>query len=149
MRWLLRRRWLWLLVFVSAALSVAVFLAYVSTDTKITRENIERIKEGMTLEEVEAILGGPPRIEGTNPSLNEGQREVRELYSRKGLDFSLPGFEFRDTVRGWDSRRAAVVIHFRAETAKDVDKVLSVLPDRTSHPTLEERFSLWLHRLLH
>src|SRR3954452_22547582 len=35
----------------------------------ITRENAARIKQGMTLSEVKAILGGPGRIEATDPNV--------------------------------------------------------------------------------
>jgi hypothetical protein len=52
------------------ALAVAAWLLWPST--AITRENAERIRPGMTLAEVEAILGGPPRDESTGPRIKEG-----------------------------------------------------------------------------
>jgi hypothetical protein len=45
-----------------ATIAVGVWLSW--PRTAITRENAERIQPGMTLAEVEAILGGPARDEG-------------------------------------------------------------------------------------
>lgn len=36
-------------------------------DTAITRQSFARIRDGMSREQVEAILGGPPRDESTGP----------------------------------------------------------------------------------
>lgn len=53
-----------LIVFLSLATVAIVGLAAVWPRTAITRENAARIKVGMTRQEVETILGGPPREEG-------------------------------------------------------------------------------------
>jgi hypothetical protein len=62
MMWLRRRRLL--LVGLAAVAVVGVAIAFVllvpHPHAGITLENNERIRPGMTLEEVEAILGGPP-----------------------------------------------------------------------------------------
>jgi hypothetical protein len=42
----------------------------------ITRQNAERIHAGMTLTEVEAILGGPARDESTGPLLYDGGVDI-------------------------------------------------------------------------
>ena len=48
-----------------AAMVAGLTVAWLSWPrTAITRENAERIQPGMTLAEVEAILGGPARDEG-------------------------------------------------------------------------------------
>jgi outer membrane protein assembly factor BamE (lipoprotein component of BamABCDE complex) len=46
--------------------------------TAITRENAAKIREGMTLAEVEAILGGPPRDETTGPIRFDEVTPVRD-----------------------------------------------------------------------
>jgi hypothetical protein len=45
--------------------------------TAITRENAARIQEGMTLAEVEAILGGPAREEGGRYPVIMGRKETQ------------------------------------------------------------------------
>src|SRR5947209_17090532 len=59
-------------VAVVAALAVAVWMVWPRRSV-ITRENIDRITDGMTLDEVEAILGGPARDEVGNLSCNPVQ----------------------------------------------------------------------------
>jgi hypothetical protein len=49
------------------AVGVAVGMWLFWPRTAITRENAARIQEGMTLEEVEVIFGGPSRDESTGP----------------------------------------------------------------------------------
>jgi hypothetical protein len=59
------RRRLFIVVGLLACMLVAGGIAtwLLRSDTAITRENAEKIRPGMTLAEVEAILGGPPRDE--------------------------------------------------------------------------------------
>src|ERR1700730_6073058 len=64
MQTLLRRRSMLALAFIVVALPALSLLLFISTRTKITAANGHRIRSGMTLAEVEAVLGGPPRIEG-------------------------------------------------------------------------------------
>src|SRR5262245_41101844 len=59
MRWLFTRWWAWALVAMTALLLVAMAL-FASGGSKITEANCDRIVAGMTLEEVEALLGRPP-----------------------------------------------------------------------------------------
>jgi hypothetical protein len=60
---MIRRR---LLLLVVPAVTLAGLLAFwlLWPRSAITRANAERIQEGMTLAEVEDILGGPPRDDG-------------------------------------------------------------------------------------
>jgi hypothetical protein len=55
-----------------AALAIGVWLVWlvwlVWPRSGITRENAARIQNGMTLEEVEVILGGPARDDATGPA---------------------------------------------------------------------------------
>ena len=68
-----RKRWLLGLDFcVAAMVPVLVYLCWpletcCPVQTAINRTNCERIEIGMTLAEVEAILGGPMRDESTGP----------------------------------------------------------------------------------
>jgi hypothetical protein len=48
-----------LVVVLAVLVAVGAFVLWPRPD-RITRENCERIREGMSLAEVEAILGGPP-----------------------------------------------------------------------------------------
>ncbi len=61
-----RRRLLLLLVAVSviSMLASGAWMYRLESQPGITRTNASRVKEGMTIAEVERILGGPPRIEG-------------------------------------------------------------------------------------
>jgi hypothetical protein len=60
-----RRR---LLLALPVALAVLLACAWlVWPRTAITRENAEKIQVGMTIAEVEALLGGPARTENTGP----------------------------------------------------------------------------------
>ena len=54
------------LMFGLPAVTLAGLLAFwlLPTRTAITRQNAEKIQKGMTLAEVEDILGGPPRDDG-------------------------------------------------------------------------------------
>jgi hypothetical protein len=51
----------------AAVVAVAVSAWLLWPRTAITRENADKIRMGMTLAEVEAILGGPARDESTGP----------------------------------------------------------------------------------
>jgi hypothetical protein len=62
-----RRRLLLLAVFTALVVAV-VAAALLCQHTSITRENEARIREGMTMAELEAILGGPPRDEISGPT---------------------------------------------------------------------------------
>jgi hypothetical protein len=59
------RRLLLLALPVLVALAAGAWLPW--PRTAITRENVEKIQPGMTLEEAEAILGGPARDEAGGP----------------------------------------------------------------------------------
>ncbi|HEV3079864.1 MAG TPA: outer membrane protein assembly factor BamE [Gemmataceae bacterium] len=58
MRWLLKRWWSWLAIFLLLGLSGSAVLIY-ANPSRITQENLDRIQDGMTLSEVEQILGKP------------------------------------------------------------------------------------------
>jgi hypothetical protein len=99
------------------ALSVAVVLLGVGAwalwpqwpCTAITRDNAERIQVGMTLAEVEAILGGPPRGEMTG---------TVEMASDEQSDFGLHHLQFKANLAmktwppEWQSDEVVVAVRF-------------------------------------
>jgi hypothetical protein len=76
---------------------------------RITRENIERIEQGMTRQEVAALLGAPPG--------NYSRHQIPALYD-PGLGHSGPPVdELHDcegTVEEWVGDRSAVRVCFAA-----------------------------------
>ncbi len=57
--------------------------------TAINRENAAKIQEGMTLAEVEAILGGPPRDDGVG---------LLAFQRADGTEGTMPRSEFNDSL---------------------------------------------------
>jgi hypothetical protein len=60
MPWLLKRWWVWSIAIVTTLLLATAALLIASTRTTITPENCDKIKVGMTEQEVEALLGERP-----------------------------------------------------------------------------------------
>jgi hypothetical protein len=103
----------------------------------ITRENVQQVKEGMTLAEVEAILGGPVRDETTGPVV------LDEECSAPGLqpDYSRP---YRGHIGPfqWKSDQVMLLLYFDAEGhVADRDP----LPLRRADESLLARLRRWLH----
>src|SRR5262249_4837663 len=59
-----RRAWIRLVTLVCLALAVAVYFRTQSFEPGVTQANLNRVKPGMTREQVEAILGVPEKISG-------------------------------------------------------------------------------------
>jgi hypothetical protein len=104
---------------------VAVWLLW--PRTAITRENAEKIRPGMTLAEVEAILGGPARDESTGPPASD-LSEALEAYDRPGR-------------LKWQSDH--VVMWLNLDAAGNVGQVSTVPVRRADESTLD-RFRRWL-----
>lgn len=90
--------------------------------TAITRENAERIQEGMTQAEVMAILGGPPRDESSGPldmdEPDEGFPElIREARLRQWIDCEVrASFDPEGGKRAaWQSNQVAIYVWWDAE----------------------------------
>jgi hypothetical protein len=95
------KRWRWVVgggLSASAALACAVWLY--STRTAITEDNAVRIKPGMTLAEVEAILGGPARLESTGPLAAELPWEDGDDDASHELREAVAPMWFRDGPGG-------------------------------------------------
>ena len=56
---------------IGALLILVISIRLLNSKTSITYENFEKIQEGMTLAEVETILGGPARTESSGPLIAE------------------------------------------------------------------------------
>jgi hypothetical protein len=96
-----RPRRLLVLAVVGAAVALAVGLLW--PRTAITRANAERIRVGMALAEVEAILGGPARVETTGPTDVDWDGPLDRI-------FSLPGSAPGTTVCEWQSDHVLVTV---------------------------------------
>jgi hypothetical protein len=112
-----RRRFLLFSLAAVAGLVVAGWLIWPRTE--ITRENAAKIKEGMTLAEVEAIFGGPARSESDLPD-----NFINDAFVMGGVH--------PFTEKRWASPGRVVIVHFddscrvmRYNTADfDVDRSL-------------------------
>jgi hypothetical protein len=130
-----------------AALVVGMWLLW--PRTAITRENAAKIQAGMTLAEVEAILGGPARDEATGHLTADLERRPEE---------DEPGWEFRceielmfvfrngawfswDGVHEWSSDR--VIIQIACDSERQVRWMRCMAVRR-----VQERPLLMLRRLL-
>ncbi len=131
-----RSRRLLLLAVVAVAMALASGTWLLWPRTAITRENAAKIKEGMTLAEVEAILGGPARHDTTdsfciNPADFEGPinfdfRSGHE-YGRGYLILALPTQMDGEVIgwqRGWVSVRGRALVVVRFNRGNRVVEVL-------------------------
>jgi hypothetical protein len=108
-----RRGWTWILAFAVVMLSVLSFVILTATRTKITASNGYKIRSGMTLEEVEAILGGPPRVEGDCARARIANNKFWDGTgcTREGRYYSEDGSVGRD----WYSDEASIWVTFQGE----------------------------------
>jgi hypothetical protein len=98
-----RKRWVgWGLV---GLLLAAMTLAFWPLSPGITRANCERIQEGMTLAEVESILGGPPRSDVPN------NPDVRTFI---GLNLALASGPGGPEVKMWFGGSLGIAVTFDA-----------------------------------
>jgi len=112
MPWLLKRWWFWLVLLLLLGLSGSAVLIY-ANPSRITQENLDRIQNGMTLSEVEQILGKPSLMrEGVQAVWRNGPNlivvEFNDDYevSWKGGDFSTS----LETLQ-WYARRIGINWH--------------------------------------
>ena len=78
-----RRLLIYTVLFALASLGVSAWALWPRDQSAITRANAEKIHVGMTFAEVQTILGGPPRMEGStgrrfgwNLDVQQGGAEV-------------------------------------------------------------------------
>jgi hypothetical protein len=137
------RRLLLFAIPITLALIVTATAWLLWPSTAITCENAAKIKEGMTLAEVEAILGGPAREESTGPLevnldspwLNDTNGPCVLVYSKH---FGPPW----NAVCVWQSNRARVGVAFDRD-----ERVIECArrPMRPVEQTLLDRIRAWLH----
>jgi len=89
----------------------------------ITRENAEKIAEGMTRADVEAILGGPARDETTGPVVLDRYDDPDVVEQRAALYEHLLVESLRNQAAGvrfpqpaeWHSNQVSILVHFNRE----------------------------------
>jgi outer membrane protein assembly factor BamE (lipoprotein component of BamABCDE complex) len=102
------------MIAVLGAIGLSYWLFRSREPSAITRENALKIKPGMTLKEVEKILGGPARFDYDGVVTSEGatfDQEDRKAVRR--LQQPVPKTAVR-TLR-WGSGTITIDIHFDAE----------------------------------
>jgi hypothetical protein len=138
MQTLLRRRSILALAFILVALPALSLLMFITTRTKITAANGYRIRSGMTLAEVEAVLGGPPRIEGrkTRAELASYKYWDEQECTEEGIYYPESG----NLQRAWYSDEARISVAFQGERVT----TWGIMENRGLLGTMEK----WLRSLL-
>jgi hypothetical protein len=82
--------------------------------TAITRENVAKIRDGMTVAEVEDILGGPARDDSTGPVASDNQKpgnDAEFVVHPLMIDLMFGG---RDAPRPleWRSNETVILVQF-------------------------------------
>jgi hypothetical protein len=130
----------------AALLASAIAAALLWPRTAITRENAARIQVGMTLAEVESILGGPVRDETTGPCVPDLAKEgpggtPHDLDSvERWIDFLVATSDATPWPR-WQSNQVMIAVLF------DTDGRVSdchFFPVRRADETLLDRLRRWL-----
>ena|SRR5438105_11056652 len=128
------KRWrFWLAAF--AVLLAGAFLFYTPSD-QITRANCDRIKKGMALQEVEAILACPPGIHTLWP--HPGRHQVKTILGNDHPRLISP--------KTWEGEQGRAVVVFDGD-AGTVWKVIydDWPPEYKGHP---RRFLTWVEERL-
>jgi hypothetical protein len=103
------------LIAAPAAVIASVALAWLLWPrTAITRQAAARIAPGLSLAEVNAILGGPARDETTGPV---GRLDPPEfaLPDARGIRWRISIGDLRPGLQRWQSDEASVWVHFDDE----------------------------------
>jgi hypothetical protein len=96
-------------------LSVGVWVFWAQPRTMITRENAARIQVGMTLGEVEAILGGPARNESSGQLKPTGDSQTNDFRFLLALCSGVPEATFHRAdgmTQAWTCNTLMVVVAF-------------------------------------
>jgi len=136
-----RRRLILFGVPVVVVLGVGAWVFWVQPRTAITRENAAKIEVGMTLAEVEAILGGPARFEFPGPLTSDVgfRRSNDELVAQH--NFSQPFPANTVTKLRWNSETVTIDVPFDGE-----DRALQIryILHRPESETFLRRVRRWL-----
>jgi hypothetical protein len=131
------RRRLLLTALLTVLVVAAVLAAMVRPrPSAITRDNEARIHEGMTRDELETILGGPPRDESTGPS----------DYDPNGLTHvpGRPPPPIVTTISEWISDEVMIRVAFDAGGRAEW---ISTCPLRRTYPGIQPTVQHWLSRV--
>jgi hypothetical protein len=82
--------------------------------TAITRANAEKIEEGMTRAEVEALLGGPHRDDATGPTVldTEDGDELALARLRRYIDLQVIAAMDAEPIWIWRSNQVEIHVRF-------------------------------------
>lgn len=148
-----RRRFPFLCIATVVA-GLAVWALLVWPRTSITRENAAKIENGMTLGDVEALLGGPEHIETTGPTEGDADDDANDgpdgerLASERFLIALTHSAQSRrsriDSVQHiWGSDRVAIFVVFDADE-RVID--FAVRPLRRAPESPLDALRRWLGR---
>jgi hypothetical protein len=146
-----RARRLLLLILPAGLAALAIVICMLWPRTSITRENASKIQVGMTLAEVEAILGGPARDESTGPChLDESGINPVDLSNREEptrLELQRLLIEMRPhTYILW---RSDSVVIWATQSQEGQDRQLTqvgYVPLQRSNESLLDRLRRWFSR---
>ncbi len=114
-----RRRFLWLAILVLGSLSLIAVLLYQPWDRgPIRYKNFERIQDGMTQDEVEALLGCRPGDHSTGPvHLKNTLLDGHKQYTRAAFSELCPGEQQPGRLELWYGDRGVIAVTFGADKA--------------------------------
>jgi hypothetical protein len=137
--WKSLKRWPVLLALLVAFGALAVALVYLPFGSRVTRENCERIQEGMTEAEVRAILGKPwgySLLDPDGPSFPEAWDLFLRLGDATDQSRKEVPHELWRKVDAWIGSKLIVFVCFDADSRVTYPGVLisDFDPPRTSLP---------------
>jgi hypothetical protein len=109
-----------------APVAVVIWLLLPPRPSAINAENAAKVQQGMTLEEAEAVLGGPPRFDATG----------RVTYRLTGIPGGRP---LTPNLREWTSNEVLVMVWLDPDNR--VERRVTIAVRRES---VNEMFRRWL-----
>jgi hypothetical protein len=109
-----RRAFHWLAASALACGAIAVALWLLAPRPRLTEEHLARIRPGMTLAEVEEVLGGPAAVEWMDAGLVKDDRTLTSHSDSAGRRIRHP--EVRNYhLRQWQTSGVAIAVAFVAD----------------------------------
>jgi hypothetical protein len=136
----LKRRWLWLLLVGGLIVLAGTKILRPGRTDRITEANCTSIQKGMTEEEVEAILGGPPGSYEAWPRTRPPFDPSDPPYTRAGL--LLPD---RSIWRSWIGEHGVAWIFFDPSGRVEKASFVEIPPERKGPSA---RLREWVQYLL-
>ena len=141
----MRKRWLSGLVFLACLVVVLVgLLCLVRPSNRTNEDKFQEIQLGMTLPEVEEILGGPPRKETDVISTEEEQWSLANYYFMRAGTFNSIHEELLlgGSEEFWLGETGAITIILDHKEQKVCDKRFTTFPPRDK--SILDRLRRWL-----